>query len=232
MSYSADYSYCVAHDRYFKNDKERDQHVQESLDHPQCHICDRRFLNLHTLRKVKAPVVCQKLKREANQRNLISTLSSRLATTTAKNAEDILNPPKGSNTTSIGSIVSPMTTLTMKMIIHPTARVPKTTPTMTGRTNVVLKRTQMVSPPRDWPTNEVPMTITLGKHGTAMTMKTKRISKILLKWRMNNRTRKKKKKKKILPATSSAQCARRENVERFARLAVDTCFVRLVSLLR
>ncbi|KAF5356736.1 hypothetical protein D9757_012535 [Collybiopsis confluens] len=51
MSSTVGYSYCTAHDGYFRNDKERDRHIQESLDHPQCHICDRRFLNLHTLRK-------------------------------------------------------------------------------------------------------------------------------------------------------------------------------------
>ncbi|KIK58284.1 hypothetical protein GYMLUDRAFT_171180 [Collybiopsis luxurians FD-317 M1] len=51
MSSSIGYSYCAAHDDYFVNDKEREHHIQRSKDHPQCHICDRRFLNLHTLRK-------------------------------------------------------------------------------------------------------------------------------------------------------------------------------------
>ncbi|KAJ4473057.1 hypothetical protein J3R30DRAFT_3514364 [Lentinula aciculospora] len=44
------YAYCPQHDMYFDDHQDRNRHVQSSDDHPQCHICDRRFKDKNALR--------------------------------------------------------------------------------------------------------------------------------------------------------------------------------------
>jgi E3 ubiquitin-protein ligase RFWD3 len=52
LQYSTE-SYCAICDLYFVSPNERGEHVSNSLNHPRCETCDRRFLNKNILRNVR-----------------------------------------------------------------------------------------------------------------------------------------------------------------------------------